>query len=134
MADPAHLAALHQGVGVWNAWRGTHAALPDLSGVGLRGLDLTDADLSKADLRSADLRGTILRRAMLAGANLSGANAFKAVFDDAELAGANLVGVRFLNCAQLMAARNWAAAFRDPDLACGAPVPAAPASTKSHAL
>jgi len=130
MADPTHLAALHQGISAWNAWRATHAS-PDLSGAGLRGLDLSDADLSKADLRGADLRGTILRRAMLADADLAGANAFKTVFDDAELAGANLSGVRFLNCAQLVAARNWASAFRDPDLACGAPVPAAPAL---HAL
>jgi len=133
VVDQAHLAALHQGVGAWNAWRATHGS-PDLSGAGLRGLDLTDADLSGADLRGADLRGTVLRRAILASANLSGANAFKTVFDDAELAGANLTGVRFLNCAQLVAARNWAFAFRDPDLACGAPVPDAPASTDSHAL
>ena len=133
MADPMHLAALHQGVGAWNTWRAADAS-PDLSGAGLRGLDLSDADLSKADLRGADLRGTILRRAMLAGADMSGANAFKAVFDEADLAGANLIGVRFLNCAQLVAARNWASAVRDPDLACGAPVPDAPASTGSHAL
>jgi uncharacterized protein YjbI with pentapeptide repeats len=131
MADQAHLAALQEGVGAWNAWRATHAATrPDLSGAGLRGLDLTDADLSSADLRGADLRGTVLRRAALAGANLSGANAFKAMLDDADLAGANLSGVRFLNCAQLAAARNWASAFRDPDLACGAPVPDAPASAE----
>jgi uncharacterized protein YjbI with pentapeptide repeats len=134
MADPAHLAALRQGIGAWNAWRATHAASPDLSSAGLRGLDLSGADLSKADLRGADLRGTILRRAVLAAANLSGANAFKAILDDAELTGANLIGVRFLNCAQLVAARNWASTLRDPHLACGAPVPDAPASTESHAL
>ncbi len=135
MADQAHLAALKQGVDAWNAWRPAHAAARlDLSGAGLRGLDLSNADLSGADLRAADLRGTILRGATLAGADLAGTNVFKAILDDADLAGANLIGARFLNCAQLVAARNWAAAFRDPDLACGAPVPEAPASTVSHAL
>ena len=134
MADQAHLAALKQGVDAWNAWRPAHAGVrPDLSGAGLRGLDLSDADLSRADLREADLRGAILRGATLTGANLAGANVFKAILDDADLAGANLIGARFVNCAQLVAARNWAAAFRDPDLACGAPAPEAPASTVSHA-
>jgi uncharacterized protein YjbI with pentapeptide repeats len=94
-----------------------------LSQAGLRGLDLSGYDLSRADLRGADLRGTSLRRANLSGADLEGANLFKAVLDGADLAGAFLNGARFLNCAQLVAARNWQSAFRDEALGCGAPIP-----------
>jgi uncharacterized protein YjbI with pentapeptide repeats len=126
MADDAHLAALMQGVGAWNAWRTMHAETrPDLSNASLRGLDLAEADLAGADLRGTDLRGTILSGAVLIGANLAGGNFFKAVLDDADLSSANLMGAKFLNCAQLMTARNWQSAFRASDLACGAPIPSA---------
>jgi uncharacterized protein YjbI with pentapeptide repeats len=59
----------------------------------------------------------------LTDANLAGANFFKSVLDAADLAGANLIGAQFRNCAQLKTTRNWQSAFRDPGLACGAPVP-----------
>lgn len=110
----------------WNAWRSenTEAAI-DLSGAGLRGLDLTDANLAEADLSGADLRGTILTRAALSGANLTAANLFKAELADADLSGARLNKALFLNCAQLMAARNWELAVRDPELECGAEIPGA---------
>src|SRR5216684_3371186 len=109
MADEAHLAVLKQGADTWNAWRAAHAGTPaDLANASLRGLDLAKANLAGADCRKADLRGTIL-----SGATLT----------DANLAGANLIGAQFLNCAQLKTTRNWQLAFRDPDLACGAPVP-----------
>lgn len=125
MADEMHLALLKQGVGRWNRWRSAQVvARPDLSNATLRGLDFARADLSGADLRGTDLRGTQFTSAILTGADLAGANLFKAVFAGADLAGANLVGARFLNGAQLTAARNWQTAFRDPDLACGAPIPA----------
>jgi hypothetical protein len=52
-----------------------------------------------------------------------GANLFKAVLDGAELAGAFVHGVQFLNCAQLVVARNWQLAFRDEALGCGAVIP-----------
>jgi uncharacterized protein YjbI with pentapeptide repeats len=42
----------------------------------------------------------------LTDANLAGANFFKSVLDAADLAGANLIGARFLNCAQLETARH----------------------------
>jgi hypothetical protein len=54
---------------------------------------------------------------------LEGANLFKAVLDDADLAGAFLYEAQFLNCAQLGATRNWQSAFRDDDLACGEAIP-----------
>jgi uncharacterized protein YjbI with pentapeptide repeats len=128
MADETHVAALKQGAAAWNAWRAAHRdARPDLSGASLRGLDLSGADLTHADLTGADLRGTILSRASLSGADLSGANCFKAMLNGADFGQARLSGVQFLTCAQLVAARNWQSAVRDADLACGAPLPPAPA-------
>ena len=127
MADDTHLLLLKQGPEAWARWRREHAERrPDLSHASLRGLDLAKFDLASADLRGADLRGTILTDASLAGADLTGANLFKAVLDRTELSRARLTGVQFLNCAQLLAARNWQAAFRDPDLACGSSCPPEP--------
>jgi uncharacterized protein YjbI with pentapeptide repeats len=127
MADEVQLALLKQGVDAWNEWRAAHAdTRPDLSSASLRGVTLAKADLSDADLRRADLRGAILSSAALTGADLANANLFKVVFDGADLSGANLIGAQFLNCAQLVTARNWPSARRDPDLACGAPIPSIP--------
>lgn len=124
MADEAQVARIKRGAAAWNAWRREHTeATADLSGGALRGLDLAGADFSGADLSGADLRGTILGGANLAGADLTGANLFKAVLDGADLAGASLLGARFLNCAQLVTARNWQSALRGDDLACGAAIP-----------
>jgi uncharacterized protein YjbI with pentapeptide repeats len=123
MPNDEHVAVLGSGAAVWNAWRAEHDEAPDLSRAGLRGLDLTGFDLSRADLRGADLRGTKFCGADLSGARLEGANFFKAVLDDADLAGALLTGAQFLNCAQLIVARNWQSAFRDEALACGTPIP-----------
>jgi|SRR5690242_11671329 len=124
MADADQVALLRAGVPAWNDWRDLNAGVAvDLSGASLRGLDLTSADLHAANLRRADLRGAILRGARLAGARLEGANLFKTVLEDADLDGAVLLDVQFLNCAQLVTARNWGSAQRDPMLACGAPVP-----------
>ena len=126
MADADQVALLRSGVSAWNGWRAEHAGItPDLSGASLRGLDLTGADLSGVDLRQADLRGAALRSVRLTGARLDGANLFKAVLQDADLEGAVLLDVQFLNCAQLITARNWASAQRDPGLACGEPIPGA---------
>src|SRR6266436_5589196 len=118
-----HIAVLGRGTAVWNAWRAEHDEVPDLSRAGLRGLDLTGFNLSRADLRGADLRGTNLCDANLSGACLEGANFFKAALDGADLAGAYLDDAQFLNCAQLIVARNWQSAFRNETLACGAAVP-----------
>ena len=126
MADPDQVALLRSGVAAWNAWRSRHGEIaPDLAGASLRGLDLSSADLGAANLRKADLRGAILRSARLAGARLDEANLFKAVLEDADLDGAVLLDAQFLNCAQLVTARNWANAARDPSLACGMPIPGA---------
>jgi hypothetical protein len=45
------------------------------------------------------------------------------VLDGADLSGAFLCGAQFLNCAQLVHARNWQSAFRDDVLACGEAIP-----------
>jgi uncharacterized protein YjbI with pentapeptide repeats len=126
MAKPEHRELLGRGVAAWNAWRARQAERPDLSDAPLRGLDLSGYDLSAADLRRADLRGTNLAQANLSGAHLEAANLFKAVLDGADLAAAFLHDARFLNCAQLVVARNWSSAYRDETLACGAAIPAAP--------
>jgi Pentapeptide repeats (8 copies) len=123
MPKDEHIAVLGRGAAVWNAWRAEHGAAPDLSRGALRGLDLAGFDLSRADLRGADLRGANLCDADLSGARLEGANFFKAVLDGADLAGAYLDGAQFLNCAQLIVARNWQSAFRDGTLACGTAIP-----------
>ena len=123
MPKDEHVAVLERGAAVWNRWRAEHEEVPNLSRAGLRGLDLTGFDLTRADLRSADLRGTNLCDADLSGARLEGANFFKATLDGADLGGAHLDGAQFLNCAQLIVARNWQSAYRDETLACGAAVP-----------
>jgi uncharacterized protein YjbI with pentapeptide repeats len=123
MPKDEHVALLGGGIAAWNAWRAEHDERPDLSRADLRGRDLSGFDLSRADLRGADLRGTKFANADLSGAHLEGANFFKAILDGADLAGAFLDGAQFLNCAQLVMARNWQSAFRDPMLGCGAPIP-----------
>ena len=123
MSNDEHVAMLGRGVAVWNEWRAKHDEAPDLSRASLRGLDLSGFDFSQADLRQADLRGTNLSQANLSRARLDGANFFKAVLDGANLAGAFLTGAQFLNCAQLIVARNWQSAFRDETLGCGASIP-----------
>ena len=123
MPNDEHIATLGRGAAAWNAWRAEHDEAPDLSRGALRGLDLSGFDLSQVELRGADLRGTQFCDADLSGADLEGANLFKAVLDGADLAGARLYGALFLNCAQLIVARNWQSAFRDEALACGAAIP-----------
>jgi uncharacterized protein YjbI with pentapeptide repeats len=123
MPNDDHVTMLGRGAAAWNAWRAEHGETPDLSQAGLRGLDLSGFDLSQADLRQADLRGTNLSQANLSRARLDGANLFKAVLDGANLAGAFLTVAQFLNCAQLVVARNWQSAFRDKTVGCGAPIP-----------
>ena len=59
------------------------------------------------------------RRAVLA--SLAGLGASASL--GADLSAADLRGARFLHCPQLEAARNWQAAYRDEDLACGAAIP-----------
>ena len=123
MPSDEYVALIRKGAAAWNAWRNEQDEAPDLSRAGLRGLDLSEFNLSRADLQGADLRGTNLSQANLSGANLQEVNLFKAVLDGADLTGAFLQGAQFLNCAQLVVARNWQSAVRDEALACGAAIP-----------
>lgn len=124
MADKIQLEVLKSGVSAWNEWRaGNVGVRPDLTAAYLLGLELMGVNFAQADLRKADLRGTDLSDGVLIGAQLDSANFFKAVLDRADLAGASLIGAQFLTRDQLMAARNWQSAFRDPSLACGAAIP-----------
>ncbi len=132
MANDEQVDLLKQGTRAWNAWRAEQTeAIVDLSGGALRGLDLARANLSAANLEHADLRGANLGGADLTGARLEGGNFFKAVFDGADLSGADLRGARFLQCPQLVSARNWQTAYRDEDLACGAEIPLNPVRLQS---
>src|SRR6266446_958829 len=117
------IALLGRGAASWNAWRAGHDEAPDLSSAALRGRDLSGFDLSRADLRGADLRGAKCCDTNLSCARMEGANFFKAVLDGADLAGAALDSAQFLNCAQLVATRNWQSSFRDAALGCGAAIP-----------
>ena len=127
MADDQHVTLLRRSVREWNRWRAENPQVtPDLAGAGLRGLDLSGANLSGANLDRADLRGAVLSGCMLIGTEFAAANFFKAVLDGADVDRANLSGVRFLDCAQLTAARNWQKAYRDLALECGAPIPPHP--------
>ena len=126
MADKTQLEVLRSGVIAWNEWRAGNVGArprPDLTAAHLLGLDLMGANLAHADLRKADLRGTNLSDGVLIDAQLDGANFFRTILDRADLAGASLIGAQFLTRDQLMAARNWQSAFRDPKLACGAEIP-----------
>lgn len=124
MIDKTREAMLKSGVAAWNTWRAAHPEAPiDLARAHLCGVDMVGANLAEADLRQADLRGANLSDARLTGAHLEGANFFKAVLDRADFAGAYLTTAQFLTDIQLKSARNWQAAYRDSELACGAPIP-----------
>ena len=108
---------------MWNEWRAKSPRYAGFIWGRPEKVDLSGFDLWRADLRGADLRGTNLSGANLSGAHLDGANLFKAVLDGADIGGDFLNGAQFLNCAQLVVARNWQSAFRDDALACGASIP-----------
>ena len=98
MANPQHLAKLHEGVEVWNQWRREN---PDVRPQ-LRAADLSRVDLTGACLDGAHLGEVNLFSAKLSGANLSGANLIGADLSDADLNGADLTGAwtaraRFVN-------------------------------------
>ena len=127
MIIPDQLDRLRSSITGWNAWRAAQPDLrPALAHAGLRGADLSGADLSRADLSGADLRGARLTCADLRGADLRGANLFKSDLAGAHLAGCDLRGTRFLNPDQLLSAEGWQDAWRDEELALGAPLPKAP--------
>ena len=102
-----------KGVAEWNRRREDGESIPDLSG----------AKLAEAKLRTVNLRGADLREANLIGAKLFLADLREANLSMADLRGASLLWVTGLTCKQLQEARNWASAHRDPELACGAPLP-----------
>ena len=132
----------------WADLRGANITGSDLSGVNLSGANLTSANLSKAILGGANLSEANLFKANLSeadlpyakvgGANLLAAHLFAADLTEADLGGANLsgaylggadlygvdlLGAKNLTCEQLAEAGNWEKAYRDPELACGAPIP-----------
>ncbi len=85
MANPEHVARLHDGVHSWNAW-------------------WTEQERHNND--RADLRGADLRRASLGGANLFGANLHSSNLSDAYLVEANLYGATLTSAALNRASLN----------------------------
>jgi uncharacterized protein YjbI with pentapeptide repeats len=98
----------------------------NLTGASLGHANLTGAYLGGANLKDAFLWGANLKGANLKGANLKGADLWGADLKGADLWGADLKRVQELDCTNLMTAKNWAAAFRDKDLGCGAEIPTPP--------
>ena len=113
----------------------------------LRLANLEEADLTHANMEGADLRGAYLRGTDFSGANLQGADLRMMTTVDldrmvdlarmkdptfrgmgAELThslirSANNEGVKWPTCEQITGAEHWEESYRDPDLACGAPLP-----------
>ena len=94
----------------------------------LAGAKLSGANLKGADLEEASLAGANLEEALLSNANLEKADLTDATLTSAELTHTKLTRARGLDCTSLKTAKNWANAFRDEELACGAPIP--PKSTR----
>ncbi|MEE8270938.1 MAG: pentapeptide repeat-containing protein, partial [Alphaproteobacteria bacterium] len=109
-------------------WAEAECSRSDLTRTDFRDSNLQSARFVEATLEATDLRRCVLNGASFNLANLSKANIWHAGFDqgtnlaDAKLAQANLRTVTGLTCDQLTKAQDWAAAYRDPALACGAAV------------
>jgi uncharacterized protein YjbI with pentapeptide repeats len=126
MANLDHLAKLHEGPDVWNAWRKSEPLVrPDLwranlSGMDLRGTDFRGVDLCGADLRWTNLQFVNFREAILWEANLSEvdlseANLVRTFLPRANLLGADLHGAE-LQGAELHEANLQAANLRGANL------------------
>lgn len=101
MANPTHLAQLHQGVAAWNLWRvenphcrpdlrGAYLQVQNLCRINLSDTDLRFAFLFRANLRSSNLRGAMLTGADLIQAHLQGADLRQAVLSGTYLTRADL--------------------------------------------
>lgn len=91
MANPEHLAILHQGVAAWNEWRKNNPAIqPDLVQANLVQTNLLKANFFRAELIGADLHGAHLFQAHLGAADFREANLSEANLREANLAEANL--------------------------------------------
>jgi len=105
--------------------------------------DFRDSNLTRASFMGASLEGADLRRCVLSGASfnsaiLTNANLLGAHCDTTDLAGAklthaNLRKVTDLDCDQLTKAQDWATAYRDQTLECGAAIPAPNATASGSA-
>jgi len=89
-----------------------------LPSINLQGANLQNINLMGADLRDADLTQAKLQGASLFNSNLLNTNLLKANLKEADL-----TATKGLSSEQLTQAKQWKAAFRDPELACGANIP-----------
>jgi len=100
MANPAHIARIHEGVDAWNAWRATSQIRPDLrhaplSRISLAGYNLAGADCRQAVFENSDLSGCEFAGANLGFANLRAARVTGAFFSNMSLFHADLREVNF---------------------------------------
>lgn len=115
----------------------------DLSGLRLNGspesskrvwnANLSDANLSKSSLSYVEFTGANLTRASFLNAKLDivgfvradlrGVDFSEARWSFVEIDGADIRGVKGLNCERLKTLVRWESAYRDPELACGEPIP-----------
>ena len=89
----------------------------------LPSINLQGANLQNINLMGADLRDANLAQAKLQGASLFNANLLNTNLANANLKQADLTATKGLCSEQLTQAKQWKAAFRDPELACGANIP-----------
>jgi hypothetical protein len=98
MANPEHLAKLHEGVKAWNEWRLNNSGIEiDLSQVNLNGMNLSKSNLARADLSESILNEVDFSNAHLFKANLSKSKLFFSCLCEADLSEANLSEAKFWN-------------------------------------
>lgn len=107
---------------------GTEFVGSNLASTDFRDSNLQDSLFVGASLEGADLRRCVLKRTSFESANLTNANFRHARFGHAVLVGAKITRANFrdvitLSCDELTQARDWQTAYRDPELACDAPIP-----------
>ncbi len=108
--------------------RGEEKALKNFNMANLEGADLSDTTLTnvsffRANLKGAYLVGAKLRRVIFAGADLRSVDFTEAEFSETFISSADIRGAIGLDCAQLKKMPGWESTQRDPQLACGEPIP-----------
>jgi hypothetical protein len=93
-------------------------------------LILSGANLIGANMQNGDFRFAVFSYSDFHNASLRDANLKGTAFKHADLETADLRDAKNLTCEQLTAAENWQQAYRDPELACGAPIPTPPYEEK----
>lgn len=106
MANPNHIAKIHDGALAWNQWR---TRFP-FEKIKLASVKLSGRKLTRINLNAADLSRAVLHNADFSGANLSGADLRHANLSYTDLTGADLTGadLRSANLQYASLDRCWA--------------------------